>query len=166
MDILVSSNLERLVYLATGRNGDRVKSLMQDLNEKGVYSLNEEERSFMEEFIGFYADENQTLKSIKTAFDENNYLIDPHTAVAFYCYKNLKMDSKTLIVSTASPYKFPSTIAIALGLDDNKSEFEIIKDIALHTGTSIPKGIAKLQESEKTTSLKTTKEIEDIVYYK
>ena len=73
---------------------------------------------------------------------------------------------KTLIVSTASPYKFPSTIAIALGLDDNKSEFEIIKDIALHTGTSIPKGIAKLQDSEKTTSLKTTKEIEDIVYYK
>jgi threonine synthase len=53
MHILVSSNLERLVYLATGRNGDRVKSLMQDLSEKGVYSLNKEERVFMDEFIGF-----------------------------------------------------------------------------------------------------------------
>lgn len=163
MDILVSSNLERLVYLATGRNGDRVKSLMQDLREKGVYSLNEKERAFIKEFIGLYANENQTLESIKFAFDEHNYLIDPHTGVAFYCYKTLGLDSKMLIVSTASPYKFPSTIAIALGLDSSKSEFEIIKDISMYTGTNIPAGIAKLQVSNKTTVLKTREQIRDML---
>ena len=166
MDILVSSNLERLVYLATGRNGDRVKSLMQDLNDKGKYSLNEDERAFLSDFVGFYADENQTLKSINKAFNEYKYLIDPHTAVAYYCYNNLNKGNKTLIVSTASPYKFPSTIATALGLDAEQSEFEIIKEIAGFTNTTVPTGIAKLQESKKTTILKTKEQIEDIVYYK
>ena len=166
MDILVSSNLERLVYLATGRNGDRVKALRQDLNDKGKYSLNEEERAFMSDFEGFYADENQTLKSIDMAFNEYKYLIDPHTAVAYYCYNNLNKGNKTLIVSTASPYKFPSTIATALGLDASKSEFEIIKQIASFTNTTIPTGIAKLQASEKSTILKTKEQIEDIVYYR
>ena len=151
------------MYLATGRNGDRVKSLMQDLREKGVYSLNEKERAFIKEFIGLYANENQTLESIKFAFDEHNYLIDPHTGVAFYCYKTLGLDSKMLIVSTASPYKFPSTIAIALGLDSSKSEFEIIKDISMYTGTNIPAGIAKLQVSNKTTVLKTREQIRDML---
>ena len=166
MDILVSSNLERLVYLATGRNGSRVKELMKDLGEKGQYLLNDKERAFMSDFVGLYADEKQTLKSIEMAFNEYKYLIDPHTAVAYYCYNNLNKGNKTLIVSTASPYKFPSTIAIALGLDSTKSEFEIIKDIALHTNTTVPTGIAKLQASEKQTILKTTKQIEDIVYYR
>lgn len=163
MDILVSSNLERLVYLATGRNGDRIKTLMQDLNDKGKYSLNEDERAFMSDFVGFYADENQTLKSINKAFNEYKYLIDPHTAVAYYCYNFLNKGNKTLIVSTASPYKFPSTIAIALGLDSSKSEFEIIKDISMYTGTNIPAGIAKLQVSNKTTVLKTKEQIRDML---
>ena len=166
MDILISSNLERLVYLATGRNGDRVKSLMQDLNDKGKYSLNEDERAFMSDFVGFYADENQTLKSINKAFNEYKYLIDPHTAVAYYCYNFLNKGNKTLIVSTASPYKFPSTIATALGLNANKSEFDLIKDIATHTDTDVPYGISKLQASKNTTILKTKEQIENIVYYK
>ena len=165
MDILISSNLERLVYLATGRNGDRVKGFMQDLNEKGKYLLNDKERAFISDFVGGYTDENQTLKSINLAFKEYKYLIDPHTAVAYDCYKKLNEGKKTLIISTASPYKFPSTVATALELDANKSEFELIKDIASYTNTVVPLGISKLQTSKKTTVLKTKEQVKDIVYY-
>ncbi len=165
MDILISSNLERLVYLATGRNGDRVKQFMSELNESGKYSLNEAEREFLSDFTGGFSTEEETLKSINKAFKDYKYLIDPHTAVAFDCYNKLKVKGKTLIVSTASPYKFPGTVATALGLDTNKSEFELIKDVSAFSGTEIPQGISKLQLSKKTTILKTKEQVKDIVYY-
>ncbi len=165
MDILISSNLERLVYLATGRNGERVSGFMKELNESGKYSLNDSEREFLSDFIGGFTDENQTLNSINDAFLELNYLIDPHTAVAYDCYKKLNENNKTLIVSTASPYKFPGTVATALKMNANKSEFELIKDIAKKTNTAIPYGISKLQLSKKTTVLKTKEQVKDIVYY-
>ncbi len=165
MDILISSNLERLVYLATGRNGERVKGFMQELNDSGKYSLSQSERELLSDFVGGFTVEEQTLTSINGAFKELNYLIDPHTAVAYDCYKKLNKNSKTLIVSTASPYKFPGTVATALKMNANKSEFELIKDISKYTGTEIPLGISKLELSRKTTILKTKEEVKDVVYY-
>ena len=166
MDILISSNLERLVFLATGRNGERVNKFMADLKESGKYSLNDTERKFLSDFTGGYSTEEETLKSINKAFKDYKYLIDPHTAVAFDCYNKFNIEGKTLIVSTASPYKFPGTVATALEMDANKSEFELIKDISKYTDTEIPQGISKLQLSKKTTILKTKEQIKDIVYYK
>ena len=165
MDILISSNLERLVYLATGRNGERVNEFMASLKESGKYSLNDSEREFLKDFTGGFSTEEETLKSINKAFCDFKYLIDPHTAVAFDCYNKLNIKGKTLIVSTASPYKFPGTVALALNIDTNKSEFELIKDISKVTNTEVPHGISKLQLSKKTTVLKTKEQVKDIVYY-
>ncbi|MBO5926293.1 MAG: homoserine kinase, partial [Clostridia bacterium] len=165
MDILISSNLERLVYLATGRNGNRVKELMDSLNSNGKYSLNEGERSFISDFVGGFSTESETLSAINKVFTKFKYLIDPHTAVAYDCYEKLNIQGKTLIISTASPYKFPSTVAGALNLDVYKSEFEIIKELSLYTKTTVPANISKLQLSKKTTVIKTKEEIEKIVRY-
>ena len=93
MDILISSNLERLVYLATARNGDRVKGFMKDLSEKGYYTLNDTEREFLSDFSSGYSTEEETLNSIRAVFEKYGYLIDPHTAVAYDCYKKLNSDA-------------------------------------------------------------------------
>jgi homoserine kinase len=139
---------------------------MKELKEKGSYTLNETEKAFLSDFVGNFTDEMQTIKTIGDAFNELNYLIDPHTAVAYDCYKKVGDKSvQTLIVSTASPYKFPFTVAKALGLNENKSEFELIGDIAFFTKTTIPFGISKLKHSIKPTILKTKEEISKIVKY-
>ena len=166
MDILISSNLERLVYLATGRNGERVKEFMDNLNSLGKYSLNDTEKAFLNDFGASFSTEDETILSIRKTFEKYSYLIDPHTAVAFDCYNKLKMQSKTLIVSTASPYKFPNTVAKALQIDFLKPEFELIKDIAKKSNTIVPQGISKLEYSNKKTIVKTRDEIQDIVLYK
>ncbi|MBO5851155.1 MAG: threonine synthase [Clostridia bacterium] len=165
MDILISSNLERLVYMATGSNGNRVKELMQSLNETGKYSLMESEMQNLSNFGAGFTNEEDTVKAIKKAYDELGYLIDPHTAVAYDCYNKLPKEQKTLIISTASPFKFPYTMAKALSLPSEKSEFEIIKDIASFSGVKIPYGIKKLEKCKKKTILKTKEDILDIVTY-
>ena len=167
MDILVSSNLERLVYLASGRNGEKVNELMKSLSTFGEYKIGDSEREYLSSFMACSSNEEETLKAIKKAFDELGYLIDPHTAVAYDCYNKLNAkDNRTVIVSTASPYKFPFTVSKALGIESDKSEFEIIKDIAKHTSTIVPFGISKLENSNKQTILKTKEEIEKRVLYK
>ncbi len=166
MDILVSSNLERLVYLACGRNGDKVTKYMQSLKETGKYQLSSEEREFLKDFTGGYSTEEETIKAIGKCYKELSYLIDPHTAVAYDVYNKLNVQGKTLIVSTASPYKFPFTVTKALGLTEKLSEVELIKDISSYTGVEIPFGIKKLMYSKKPTVLKSKDEIRDIVNYK
>lgn len=167
MDILISSNLERLVYYACGENGERVASLMSSLKVDGEYRLTDSERQFLNNFLASYSTEEQTLKSIKNAFDTLNYLIDPHTAVAYDCYNKLSKNGlKTVIVSTASPFKFPYTVASALKLSTKGGEVAIIKEMAKKCGVEIPYGIKKLLASNKPTILKTREEIEDIVYYR
>lgn len=166
MDILVSSNLERLVYLATGRKGEKVAKYMKDLKESGKYEISSEEREFLKDFSGGYSTEEETIKAIGKCYKELNYLIDPHTAVAYDVYnKSEKNGKRTLIVSTASPYKFPFTVTKALDLKEKESEVELIKDISAFTGVSIPYGIKKLMYSKKPTVLKTKEQIESIVNY-
>ncbi len=167
MDILISSNLERLVYLACGRNGEKVSLYMNDLKKSGVYKLSENEKAFLKDFSGGYSTEEETIKAIGRCYKELNYLIDPHTAVAYDVYNKLdKNGLKTLIVSTASPYKFPFTVSKALGLKEKLSEVELIKDISNYTSVAIPFGIKKLMYSKKPTVVKTKEEIKDIVNYK
>ena len=166
MDILVSSNLERLVYLACGRNGDKVAKYMRSLKETGKYELSSSEREYLKDFVGGYSTEEETINAITKCYKELNYLIDPHTAVAYDVYnKTQKNGLKTLIVSTASPYKFPFTVANALSLEKNDSEVELIKNISSFTGVEIPYGIRKLMYSKKPTILKTKEEIKKIVNY-
>lgn len=167
MDILISSNLERLVYYACGENGERVAELMKELKEKGEYRLSEKERAFLDNFSASFSTEDETLNSINKAFTTLNYLIDPHTAVAYDCYNKLSKNGlKTVIVSTASPFKFPYTVAKALDLSTSGGEVAIIKEMSNKCGVEIPYGIAKLLSSNKKTVLKTRDEIKDVVYYR
>ncbi len=167
MDILVSSNLERLVYLACNKDGNKVAKYMQDLKTTGKYQISESERAFLKDFEGGYSTEEETIKAIGKCYSELNYLIDPHTAVAYDVLNKLenKNGLQTLIVSTASPYKFPFTVAKSLNLPEKQSEVELIKDISAYTGVSIPYGIKKLMYSRKPTVLKTKEQIESIVNY-
>ncbi|MBO5713043.1 MAG: threonine synthase [Clostridia bacterium] len=167
MDILISSNLERLVYYACNENSERVNELMNLLKTEGEYRLNDDERAFLSNFSASFATESETLASINKAFNDLGYLIDPHTAVAYHVYNNLESNgARTLIVSTASPFKFPYTVASALNLSLLGGEVEIIKEISAKCEVAVPYGIKKLLSSIKPTILKTRDQIEDIVFYR
>lgn len=145
MDILISSNLERLLYLI---NGNTTK-LMEDLKNNKRFSLNKEEMKKLNIFYGNYIDELDTLKIIKEVFEKENYLIDTHTAVSYGVYEKYKQeecdDSITVVVSTASPYKFLDSIKEALGLDKDMDIYEFSK----YTNTNIPKVILGYKDNHK-----------------
>ena len=113
MDILVSSNLERLLYDMTGGNDALVASWMKSLNDAGVYTVNAEVKAKMDElFYGGYCDEQGTKAAIKEMFETENYLIDPHTAVAVNVYQQYlqetgDLETPAIIASTASPISLP-----------------------------------------------------------
>ena len=138
MDILVSSNLERLLFEACGRNGEEVKNLMESLNNGGVYKVSEKISSFMNEFYGNYANIDEVYAEIKEMYTKEGYLMDTHTGVAKVVYDKYKKetgdDRKVLIASTASPYKFPRSICKALGINvDNLNDFEVVKELNKET---------------------------------
>lgn len=164
MDILVSSNLERLLYYIVGKNPDRVNKLMKELSSIGEYSLTKEERNRMDEFVGEYSNEEEVVFEIGKVFEEDRYLIDPHTAVASNVMRKTGVNGPTLIVSTASPFKFPSTVARALKIDDSGDEIEIIKRIENYSGYLVPQGIQKLIKSNIDRKVKTKEEVINEVY--
>ena len=149
MDILISSNLERLIFEANNRDAEKTKKLMEELNENGVYSISNESRKFLKDFYGNYADTKEVYKAIKEVYEKENYLMDTHTAVGYVVlnkYKNETGDNRqVLIVSTASPYKFPRSICRALGLDvSNKNDFEVLKLLNEYTNIEIPNNLKGL----------------------
>ncbi len=167
MDILISSNLERLLYYVVDKNFDRVNQCMASLKEKGVYKLTEEEMNRLNEFTASYSTEEETLQTIKRVFDKYSYLIDPHTAVAYNSYeKTADNGLKTIIVSTASPFKFASTIALALDMDICKSEFDLVDDISKKANVKIPYGIKKLIDCDNKKVVMKKEEIIDLVQFK
>lgn len=112
MDILISSNLERLLYLITNNNDELVAKLMKDLKETGSYTLPNEYKEALSDFMAYSVNKGDTIKYIEEVYKKYQYLIDPHTAVAYGAYTSLKdkLNGKTIIVSTASPYKFLKTV--------------------------------------------------------
>lgn len=145
MDILISSNLERLLFELVSNNPENVRRLMDDLKQKKSYHLDYYNDSF---FSGF-ASEEETLKTIKECFEENNYLIDTHTAVSYHVYKEYLEQTNdkhhTVIVSTASPFKFAPSVSNALGLalDD---EFNLINKMAELSHLNIPQQVKNLMD--------------------
>ena len=150
MDILISSNLERLLYFVT-KDDKLVANLMNDLDTKGFYQIPEQYHEKFNCFVGGYATENETMQNIKKVFDENGYLIDTHTAVAYAVFKKYQNDSndqtKTIVLSTANPYKFPKAILSALGENQVNDEFEAIKKVNKMTNAAIPQVILSLKET-------------------
>jgi threonine synthase len=151
MDILVSSNLERLLYDISGSDPERVNALIGDLNKKGEFKIDSDMISRMSDFYGEFATDSETFETIKYVFDNMGYLLDPHTAVGYNVYRKYVRQSgdksRTVIVSTASPFKFPGSVSGAIdkkytGVD----EFLLIEKLAEISGQEVPgaiKGIAK-----------------------
>lgn len=153
MDILISSNLERLLFELCERQDRRIEKWMMDLKETGKYSI--DDRSFKKlqsSFWAGYADEKQTLKAIKDTYNRFNYIIDPHTAVGKWVYDEYMKETgdtrKTLLVSTASPFKFSKDVLQAvLGKEsiEDKDDFEILDTLSSISGQETPLGLSQLK---------------------
>lgn len=153
MDILVSSNLERLLFEGSGRDGQEIKKLMNDLNTKGVYNVSPKIKEFLKEFYGNYATTEECYKAISNMYKNEGYLIDTHTAVAKVVYdkyvKETGDNKKVLIASTASPYKFPRSICKALGISvDDFDDFEVVNKLYEETKVEIPENLKNLDKKK------------------
>ena len=149
MDILISSNLERLLYFAAGP--EQTKAYMQSLNKTGAYTVNNAVKEKIDaDFCGYYADEVQTAQTIRK-YQENGYLMDTHTAVAVYCAEQYLQSSKDdnvplVIASTASPYKFAADVYTSLGQDAPEDPLQSQHALSEYTGTQIPYPLVGLGE--------------------
>jgi len=153
MDILISSNLERLLFEISGRKAEVIDSLMKQLKEQGKYEINEDMKGKLNLLYGGYANEEETITTVKEVYEETKYVIDTHTAVAYKVYtdyiKNTEDESVAVIVSTASPFKFPESINKALNFAErNASEFELVKELSKKFAIKIPQGIWELDKRE------------------
>ncbi|PRR77379.1 Threonine synthase [Clostridium liquoris] len=153
MDILVSSNLERLLYHISNGDEDLVSDLMKKLNMEGKYIINESMKEKLKDFYSGFANDKETYKIIENTFKDNGYLMDTHTAVAYKVYKDYKNamndNKKTIIVSTASPFKFPRDVCKALGIDNNDlNDFQLLYRLSSFTNINIPNSIRNIENRE------------------
>ena len=148
MDILVSSNLERLLWHLSGGDNERIRSLMAALEESGAYDAGADVKSALGEFSGGFADMETSHAALARLWFEEGYLIDTHTAVAYTVYLDYRAltgdNTKTLIASTASPYKFAGSVARALGVPAGDSEFDTLENIHAATGLPVPESLSGL----------------------
>ena len=150
MDILISSNLERLIYHSLGDDAKENARLMKELASSGKYSVSAESRQYMDDFVGIYANEQQVAETIKRYYESCGYVIDPHTAVAAYAnLANKKNDpSETVIISTASPYKFVSSVLNAIApervTDDDFEMADVLNELS---HTPIPDAVTQIRNA-------------------
>ena len=152
MDILISSNLERLIYQAAGRDADKNRAFMADLNEKGAYTITDDMRNQMKDFYGNYASEEETAKAIKEMYEKTGYIMDTHTAVASAVYKKYLAasgdETKTVIASTASPYKFTRSVMNAIDpAYDKQTDFELVDELCCLSGVKVPQAIEDIRSA-------------------
>lgn len=150
MDILISSNLERLIYRLTGEDSAACKERMDALATGGAYTISEEMKSQLEDFYGNYCSEGETREAISATYYGSGYVIDPHTAVAAGVYQKYLRETEdstpTVIASTASPYKFTRSVMDALsdryeGLDD----FALADALEKLSGVKLPKAVEEIR---------------------
>ena len=150
MDILISSNLERLIFRIAGDDAKKTAEMMDALKTTGKYTITDEMKAKLADFTGGWASEEDTAKEIKRVFDETGYVMDTHTAVASSVYHTYKEktndDTKTIIASTASPYKFGTSVMSAIdkkyeGMDD----FALIDELCKTSGVKIPNAVEEIR---------------------
>ena len=151
MDILVSSNLERLLYHLCGNNSDEIATLMTSLKEEKKYVISDAVREALQQhFVGGSADDEQVAATIRSIFDATEYLCDTHTAVAVNVYEQYRADSgdntPTVIASTASPFKFAPAILAALGAAMAETPYDQLADLQAFTGWETPQPLASLRD--------------------
>ena len=153
MDILISSNLERLIYTIAGQDAEKDAQLMAQLKDRGVYEITPEMREKLEDFAGGYATEEECRDAIRTTYEKTGYVMDTHTAVAAAVCQKYRSDSgddrKCLVASTASPYKFIHSVMSAI---DEKyaaaDEFSLIDELSRISGTEVPRAIEEIRNAE------------------
>ena len=146
MDILISSNLERLLYHLTG-DAARVAGWMAELAEKGCYTVDAETLARLQEsFACGWADDAHAAAMIRRRWEEDRYLCDPHTAVAFCVAEEQRGTAPVTVLSTASPFKFPRDVLAALGAGVPDSNFAAMEALTAATGSPAPESLRCLQQ--------------------
>jgi len=147
MDILVSSNLERLLFLASGCDSAKVKGWMDALSKDGVYTVDKYTlENIQSVFSAGFSTQTECDAACGKVWHEQHYLIDPHTAVAFAVREKLgRSGKKCVVLSTASPYKFPTAVLRSIGGDCSGDEFEQMEKLEKLTGKTIPSNLAGLR---------------------
>ncbi|MDD6154028.1 MAG: threonine synthase [Eubacteriales bacterium] len=149
MDILISSNLERLLYHLNGGNGAEIKGLMGQLRTEGRYEVSPKIKDAMGVFYGGYADVADTDRTIGAMYNDYNYLIDTHTAVAYKVYEDYRKETgdmtRTVLASTASAYKFADSVSLSIGLEEEPNAFDYIEELHKATGVKIPSAMDGLE---------------------
>ena len=163
MDILISSNLERLLYFTAGP--EQTKAYMESLNQTGAYTVSNAVKTRIDaDFCGYYASEQQTSQTI-FKYQKNGYLMDTHTAVGVYCaeqYRSESHDEKPLVIaSTASPYKFAADVYTSLGLEAPEDPLQSQEMLSTYTNTAIPYPLVGL--GERNIRFEKTVEAKDIL---
>ena len=150
MDILISSNLERLIYHIAGEDAEKNAALMRALSSDGKYEITPEMRAQLDSFYGNYTTEEETAKVIKEIYESTGYVIDTHTAVAAEVYKKYKAETgdnkQTVIASTASPFKFTRSVMDAIDSKyDSMTDFELADELSKIANVKIPQAIEDIR---------------------
>jgi len=151
MDILISSNLERLIYRIAGNDAKKNASLMKSLTQDGKYEITEEMKANLKDFYGNYTSEEETADIIEQLYEDTGYIIDTHTAVAAGVYKKYKADTKdketkTIIASTASPFKFTRSVMTAIDKKyESWEDFELVDELSRLGNVAVPNAIEEIR---------------------
>ena len=152
MDILVSSNLERLIYRIAGDDPDKNRELMSELKQDGRYTITEEMKAQLADFYGNYASEEETARTIHDLYDKTGYVIDTHTAVAAGVYGKYKAETgdetPTVIASTASPFKFAKSVMTAIDASYAKEDdFALIDKLSEISRVEVPRAVEEIRSA-------------------
>jgi threonine synthase len=153
MDILISSNLERLIYQLADQSDETARRLMKELAENGCYKITSAMEEKLKDFYGGYGSEEETAAAIRSVYEAVGYVIDTHTAVASCVYGKYKKETgdtaKTVIASTASPYKFTKSVMEALGESAaGTDDFELADRLATLSGVPVPQAVEEIRTAE------------------
>ena len=154
MDILISSNLERLIYRIGDSDSEKNASLMEELRSRGSYQITPQMREQLADFYGNYATEEETAEEISAVYKDSGYVMDTHTAVASCVYRKYAKETgdqaKTVIASTASPYKFTRSVMDAIDQEayDKMSDFELVDELCSISGVPVPKAIEEIRSAK------------------
>ena len=153
MDILISSNLERLIYKIAGNDDKKNLELMQQLSNAGRYDITDDMKAELKDFYGNYADEKDTAEIIKKIYKNSGYVIDTHTAVAASVFEKYRAQTGdktvTVIASTASPYKFTRSVMNAIDETyDSLGDFELVDELEKISGVSVPQAIQEIRNAK------------------
>ena len=153
MDILISSNLERLIYKIAGNDAEKNRNLMEQLGADGKYEITEEMKGKLQEFYGNYANEEETAQTIRQVYEKTGYVLDTHTAVGKAVYEKYKKETqdntKTVIASTASPFKFTRSVMTAIDKKyESMEDFQLVDELSELAKIPVPQAIEEIRTAK------------------